>query len=134
MTSSARSSVEQLAARLAGQARGAAAALRGRLPELALLAPPVLARWLEVGERVATVAPEASCAWAESDPEHLASVDDDTVQGFVALVRETAACTPSLATALARGTWSLLGRVSGAGIAAALQEAYAIFAEGGWRA
>jgi len=134
MTSSARSSVEQLATRLAGHARGAAAALRGRLPELTLLAPAVLARWLDVGERVANLAPEASGAWAESDPEQLTQLDDDTLFAFVGLVRETAACAPALAAALARGTWSLLGRVPGSGIAAALQEAFAIFAEGGWRA
>jgi hypothetical protein len=134
MTSSARSSVEQLATRLAGQARGAAAALRGRLPELGLVAPALLARWLDVGERVAAQAPEATCAWAESDPEQLERLDEETLAGFVTLVRETAAHAPALATALARGTWALLGRVPGPGIAAAVQEAFAIFAEGGWRA
>jgi len=132
--SSARSSVDRTADRLAGRARHAALILRRRAPELTALPAAVVERWLAIGERFADAAPDAAVAWAESDPHRLASLDDATVDAVVALVGETAAHAPALATALARGAMPALGRVPADHIAQAVQEAFAIFAEGGWRA
>jgi hypothetical protein len=132
--SSARSSVERAADRFAAHARPTALILRRRAPELATLAAPTLERWLAIGERLAAAVPDATVPWAESDPERIATLDSTVVDALVTLVAETAACAPALAVALARGAIPRLGRVPAADLAQGVQEAFAIFAEGGWRA